>query len=132
MEKKIINTDKAPAAPGLLSQAILHSYSHVLEISGQLGVDPSTGKLVEGIENQTKQILKNIEAILSEVGWGMENIIKIRLFLSDMNDYNTVNEIYVKNFSDTLPTRIALAVKEIPLGGLVEIECTAAGNYDKS
>lgn len=127
--KKIIHSDKAPKATGLLSQAVLHDFKFTLEVSGQIGINPQIGKLVEGgIGPQTEQTLANIQAVLSSIGWGFENIIKARIYLADMADYQTVNEIYAKKFPNDPPARIALAVKQLPLGALVEIECTAAGD----
>ncbi len=130
--KKIISTSKAPAAPKLLSQAVLEDSKYHLEISGQIGLNPETGKLVEGgVEAEMKQALQNIEAILSEVGWTLENVTKVRLFLTDMTDYAKVNEIYMAKFTQNLPARIALAVKALPLSATIEIECVAAGDIAK-
>ena len=130
MGKESINSDKAPSTKGFpLSHAILHNYEYTMEISGQVGLDPKTVKLVDGgIEAETKQALKNIEAILSEVGWKFDNIIKVRIFVTDMKDYQKVNEIYAKKFTNGFPARAVLGVKELPLGAHVEIECTAAGS----
>jgi len=100
-----------------------------MELSGQIGINPQEGKLVTGgIEAETEQTLKNIGALLSEVGWNFKNIVKVRIFLADMKEYSVVNNIYMKYFTEELPTRIALAVKELPLGALVEIECVAVGD----
>jgi 2-iminobutanoate/2-iminopropanoate deaminase len=129
MEKTVISSEKAPKAIGPFSQAILHNFKYAMELSGQIGLDPQTGKLVEGgIEEQTKQTLTNIKNVLSEVGWDFNNLIKVRIFLTSMADYGTVNEIYAKLFEDKPPARVALAVKELPLGASIEIECTATGN----
>ncbi|PIN93749.1 reactive intermediate/imine deaminase [Candidatus Pacearchaeota archaeon CG10_big_fil_rev_8_21_14_0_10_31_24] len=127
--KKTITSENTPKAQGLLSQAILYDSKYTLELSGQIGINPREGKLVDGgIETETKQTLKNIGALLSEVGWDFKNIVKVRIFLADMKDYSVVNNIYMKYFTEKLPTRIALAVKELPLGALVEIECVAVGD----
>ena len=130
MGKQSINSEKAPSTKGFpLSHAIIHNLEYTMEISGQIGLDPKTMKLVEGgIEAQTIQALKNIEGILSEVGWDFGNIIKVRIFVTDMKNYQKVNEIYAKKFIKDLPARAVLGVKELPLGALVEIECTAAGS----
>jgi len=130
MGKESINSDKAPSAKGFpLSHAIMHNYEYVMELSGQIGLDPKTGKLVEGgVEAETKQAMNNIEGILSEVGWKFDNIIKVRIFVTEMKDYQKVNEIYAKKFTNDFPARAVLGVKELPLGAHVEIECTAAGN----
>ncbi|MBI2448348.1 reactive intermediate/imine deaminase [Candidatus Microgenomates bacterium] len=127
--KKIVSTTNAPAAPALLSQAILESSKYRLEISGQIGLNPVDGKLVEGgIEAETIQALKNVEAILTTVGWTFEHATKVRIYLTDMADYAKVNEVYATKFKTNLPTRIALVVKSLPLGALVEIECVATGD----
>lgn len=127
--KKIITSENAPKANGLLSQAIFYDSKYTMEFSGQVGINPKDGKLVDGgIEAETEQTFKNIGALLSEVGWNYKNILKVRIFLSDMKDYATVNKIYMKYFIGEMPTRIALAVKELPLGALVEIECVAVGD----
>ncbi len=123
MVKKIISAGSLP-----FSKAIVHNFEYTMELSGQVGIDPKTGKLVEGIEKQTHQTLENMKKILEEIGWGFENIIKVRIYLTDMNDYTIVNDIYKKFFSSDYPARVALAVKDLPLGALIEIECTAAGN----
>ncbi len=127
--KKIITSESAPKAKGLLSPAILHESRYVMELSGQVGMNPQEGKLVGGgVEPETEQILKNVGALLSEVGWNYDNITKIRIFLVSMEDYALINDVYKKYFTGELPTRTALAVKELPLGSLVEMECVAAGN----
>ncbi len=129
MAKQIIRSDKAPKATGPFSQAVLHDFKYTLELSGQIGINPQIGKLVDGgIVPQTEQTLANIQGVLSNIGWKFENIVKTRIYLSDMADYQTVNEIYSKKFPNDPPARIALAVKQLPLGALVEIECTAAGD----
>ena len=126
MVKKIIS------APSNLpfSKAIVHNQKYSMEISGQVGLN-FEGKLVEGIEEQTKQTFQNIKDILEEVGWDFSNLIKIRIFLADMKDYGTVNEIYSTYFENDFPTRVALAVKDLPLGALIEMDCTASGNEIK-
>lgn len=129
MKKIIISSINAPKATGPFSQAVLYNAEYNLELSGQVGIDPETGKLVEGgIRVETERTLKNIEAVLAEVGWGFENVVKARIYLADMNDYSIVNEIYAKKFQENPPARIALAVKSLPLGALVEIECVATGD----
>ena len=126
--KKIIATTKAPVATPLFSQAILESSKYRLEISGQIGLD-GNNKLVDGgIEAQTKQTLQNVEGILSELGWTLENLTKVRIYLVDMADYAKVNEAYGTKFTKNPPARIAIAVKALPLGALIEIECVAAGD----
>ncbi|MCK5061500.1 Rid family detoxifying hydrolase [Candidatus Parcubacteria bacterium] len=132
MDKTIISSNNAPKATGPFSQAVLHSSKYNLELSGQIGINPESGSLTEGgITAETEQTLNNIEAVLSEVGWGFENIIKCRIYLAEMKNYAVVNELYAKKFPINPPSRIALAVKDLPLGALVEIECVAAGDEIK-
>lgn len=124
MNKKII-----PFPANLpLSTAIVHNAKFTMEISGQIGLDPVTNKLAESIELQTENVIKAIENTLSEVGWTLQNIVKTRIFLTDMEDYAKMNEVYAKFFSKEFPARFALAVKALPLGAKVEIECTAVGD----
>ena len=123
MEKKVINTEKAPAAVRPYVQAI--QKGNVLYASGQLGLVPETGVLAEGIEGQTKQALANVQAILDEAGYTKEDIVKTSVFLDDINDFGTVNEIYAEFFGDAKPARSCVEVANLPKGGLVEIEFIA-------
>jgi len=120
MVKKLVSAGNFP-----FSKAVIHDLKYVMEVSGQVGLDSTTGKLVEGIEKQTRQSLDNIKSILEDEGWSFENITKVRIYLLDMADYTKVNEIYKSYFSKDYPARVALAVKALPLGALIEIECTA-------
>ncbi len=122
--KKIIFTEKAPAAIGPYSQAT--EVNGTIYISGQIPVDPSIGKVVEGgVEEQTHQVLKNMKAILEEAGIGFENVVKTTCLLSDMANFKAMNEVYAQYFTADFPARAAFAVRELPLGVLVEIECVA-------
>ena len=121
MTKKIISAGNVP-----FSKAIICDSKQFMEVSGQVGLDPITGKLTLGIEKQTKQSLDNIRKILEDEGWTLTDITKVRVYLVDMSDYAKVNEIYKNYFQENFPTRVALAVKALPLGALIEIECTAA------
>ncbi|MFH0905941.1 MAG: Rid family hydrolase [archaeon] len=112
------------------SKAIVHNHKYFMEISGQIGLN-SEGKLEEGIEEQTKRIFQNIKDILEEVGWDLNNLVKIRIFLIDMKDYSTMNKIYSMYFQNDFPTRVALAVKSLPLGALIEMDCSASGDKIK-
>lgn len=119
--KKAIHTTNAPAAIGPYSQAV--QSNGLLITSGQLGLDPSTGAFPEGgIKEQTEQALKNVEAILKEAGYSMDDVIKTTCFLASMDDFAAMNEVYAKHFSGTFPSRSAVAVKTLPKNGLVEIE----------
>lgn len=123
MSKQVIQTEHAPAAVGAYSQAI--KTGELLFVSGQLGLNPQTGKLEDGLEAQTKQILANLEAIVSSSGSKMGNIVKTTIFLTDMADFSVVNAIYAQAFTDNPPARSTVQVAALPLGGLVEIEAIA-------
>lgn len=123
MQKKI-NTEKAPGAIGPYSQAV--EIDQLVYTSGQLGIDPATGNLAEGVEAQTRQSLENVKAILTEAGLGMESIIKTLVFIKNMNDFGAVNKIYAEYIhGDVLPARSCVEVAALPKGGLVEIEVIA-------
>jgi 2-iminobutanoate/2-iminopropanoate deaminase len=122
--KKIINTPNAPKAIGPYSQAI--EANGTLYISGQLPIDPTTGTVVEGgISEQTEQVLKNVEAILKEADYTLENVVKSTCLLSTMDNFAGMNEVYAKFYSVNPPARVAYAVQKLPLGVLVEIETIA-------
>lgn len=122
--KKIIKTSNAPAAIGPYSQAV--EMKGILFISGQIPVDPATGRLVEGdITVQTKQVLKNIEAILQAAGYSFVEVVKSICYLSDMANFRAMNEVYAKFYFENQPARAAFAVKELPMGALIEIETIA-------
>lgn len=121
---KKISTDKAPAAIGPYSQAV--KTDSLIFVSGQIPVDPETGKLVDGIEDQTKQVFENIKAVLKAAGSDLTNVVKVTVFLSDMDNFQVVNNIYSCYFTgSTLPARCAVEVGALPKGSLVEIECIA-------
>jgi len=122
--KKVINTSNAPQAIGPYSQAILSE--NTLYISGQVPINPTTGKLIDGgIKEQTKQVMKNIEAILIEAGFAFTDVVKSTCLLSDMKNFAVMNEIYAEYYPTNPPARAAFAVKELPLSVLVEIETIA-------
>ncbi len=123
MSKRIIHTDKAPKAIGPYSQAV--EANGMLFISGQIPLNPQTGEMPEGIEAQTEQVMKNIEAILTEAGYSFKNVIKSTCLLSDMANFKAMNEVYGKYYPAEAPARAAFAVKGLPLGALVEIETIA-------
>lgn len=123
--KKVINSPKAPKAIGPYSQAI--EANGTLYISGKLPVDVNTGKFVEGgIKEQTEQSLKNIGHILEAAGYTYAHVIKTTCLLSDIANFASMNEVYAKYFTQECPARAAFAVKDLPLGALVEIEVVAA------
>lgn len=121
-----IHSDMAPAAIGPYSQAI-DSGAGLVFVSGQLPIDPTTGVFPEGgVKEQTRQSLKNAKAILEAAGLGLGNVVKTTVFLADMGDFAAMNEVYAQFFSAPFPARSAVAVKTLPKGALVEIECIAA------
>ncbi len=123
--KEIIHTGNAPKAVGTYSQAI--KSGNLLFVSGQIPIDPTTGKVVEGgITEQTHQVLKNMGAILREAGCDYSNVLKCTCLLSDMSDFAAMNSVYAEYFSENPPARAAFAVKGLPLGVMIEIECIAA------
>lgn len=124
MRKKIITTLKAPAAGGPYSQAV--EMNGMLFVSGQIAVDPQTGKMVEGdISVQTMRVMKNIEAILDEAGYNFAEVVKSTCYLSDIADFKAMNEVYSQFYFENQPARAAFAVKDLPLGALIEIETVA-------
>ncbi|MBO4582376.1 MAG: RidA family protein [Bacteroidales bacterium] len=123
MTKKIIHTDKAPAAIGPYSQAV--EAGNMLFISGQIPVNPATGDVPSDITAQTEQVMKNIEAILKEAGYDFKNIVKTTCLLSDIANFGPMNEVYAKYFPEACPARAAFAVRDLPKGVLVEIESIA-------
>lgn len=124
MALQIIRTAAAPAAIGPYSQAI--QTGNLLLTSGQLGLDPATGSLPEGVEAQAVQALKNIGAILSEAGYTKEDVVKTTVFIRNMGDFGKVNAIYAAFFGDHKPARSCVEVSALPKGGLVEIEVIAS------
>ena len=121
--KKVIHTDKAPAAIGPYSQAI--EANGMLFISGQIPVDPATGIVPEGIKAQTEQVMKNIAAILMEAGYKFEDVVKTTCLLSDIANFGAMNEVYAQYFLVNPPARAAFAVRDLPKGVMVEIETIA-------
>ena len=118
--KKIISTDRAPAAIGPYSQAI--RYGNLLFVSGQIALDPETGELVEGdIEVQTKQVLENLQAIIQEAGMSLQNVLKCSCFLKDMGDFVKFNGVYNSYFSESLPARETVEVGRLPKDVRVEV-----------
>ena len=126
--KKIISTTSAPAAIGAYNQAILAN--GVLYTSGQIAIEPKTGKLCEAdISLQTKQIFRNIENILKEAGFDLSDIVKTTVFIADMSLFSEFNEVYKTYFTkENAPARSCVAVKGLPMNALVEIECIAVKN----
>ena len=105
--KKVIATDKAPKAIGPYSQAI--EIDNTLYLAGQIGLDPASGKLVDGgIEKQTDRVMKNLQAVLDAAGYTFDNVVQTQVFVADLNDYKAMNDVYAKYFSDAPPARAAV------------------------
>ena len=122
--KEVISSKKAPGAIGPYSQGIVAG--GLVFVSGQLPIDAATGLMAEGIEQQTKQSLTNIQHILAEAGLTMKDVVKTTVFLADMSLFGDMNKVYATFFETDCPARSAVAVKALPKDALVEIECIAA------
>lgn len=118
-----LNSTNAPAALGPYSQALVQG--DMVFCSGQIPLNPATGEMAQGIENQTRQVLKNLTAVLAENGMTLANVIKTTVFLADLNDFTAMNEVYAQFFTQPFPARSCVQVAAIPKGSLVEIECIA-------
>lgn len=124
MMKKIVKTDKAPAAIGPYSQAVI--YENIVYCSGQIALDPQSMELVgDNIDEQTNQVMKNIEQVLSEAGSNFGKVLKCSIFLDNMNDFTTVNEIYGSYFKEDPPARETVEVSTLPKNVKIEISCIA-------
>jgi 2-iminobutanoate/2-iminopropanoate deaminase len=121
--KKIISTPAAPAAVGPYSQAV--EAAGTLYVSGQIPLDPATGKMPEGVEAQTEQVFANIEAILTAAGYTFDDVVKSTVLLADIADFAAVNAIYARYYTHDMPARAAYQVAALPLGARVEIETIA-------
>lgn len=123
--KKAVHTNNAPAAIGPYSQAVVAN--GFVFLSGQLPINPETGLFPEGgVKAQTLQSINNIKAILTEEGLTLSDVVKTMVFLADMGDFGEMNAVYADCFEGPFPARSAVAVKDLPKGALVEIECIAA------
>lgn len=123
MKRRTISSKNAPAAVGPYSHGV--KVGDTLFTSGQLGLDPVTGTLAEGIEAQTIQGLKNLEAVVKEAGMELKDIVKTTVFLADMDDFGTMNAIYADYFKGEAPARSCVQAAALPKGGLFEIEAVA-------
>lgn len=121
--KRIIHTDRAPKAVGPYSQAV--EANGTLYISGQLPVDPATGRVPETIEEQTEQALKNIGAILEAAGYAYTDVVRSTVLLADMDDFAAMNAVYARFYTQDMPSRVCYQVARLPLGVKVEIEAIA-------
>ena len=123
MTRQAISTGNAPAAIAAYSQAIRSG--DMVFCAGQLGVDPTTGELVEGVEAQAERALKNLTAVLDAAGLSFDDVVKTTCFLADINDFAAFNAVYVKFMPDPPPARSTFQVAALPRGGLIEIEAIA-------
>lgn len=124
MDKKIIYTEKAPKPIGPYSQAI--QAGEFLFLSGQIPIDPSTGEVIKGdVREQTRQVLENLKAILESQGLGMENVVKVTIFLKDLTRFNEVNEVYKTYFSTSAPARTTVEISRLPRDCELEMEAIA-------
>lgn len=125
MKKEIIVSQNAPAPVGPYSQAV--KVGGLLFCSGQIAIDPVTNEVFKGdVRLQTERIMKNIDAVLKAAGAGFANVVKTTIFLTDMNDFTAVNEVYAKSFTGAPPARSTVAVSALPKGVTVEIEVVAS------
>lgn len=124
MEKRSIQTDKAPAAIGPYSQAIV--VGQLVYTSGQIGLDPGTGQLVPGgVAAEAERVLENLGHVLAAAGSSLARVVKTTIFLTEMTDFAAVNEVYGKYFTGVTPARSTVAVKALPRGAVVEVEAVA-------
>jgi 2-iminobutanoate/2-iminopropanoate deaminase len=124
MTKKVISTTSAPAAVGPYSQAIVAN--GFIFCAGQIPLDPQSGELVEGsIGDQTRRCMQNLAAVLTEAGTGLDDVVKVTVYLADIGDYADFNDAYAEFAGSNPPARAAFAVKDLPRGARVEIECVA-------
>ena len=126
MSKNIINDTKAPEAVGTYSQGV--EYNGVYYFSGQIGINPETGVMQEGVKAQLDQVLQNIDYLLEGTNLTREHILKTTIFLQDLGDFSLVNEAYIEFFNDPYPARSCVQAAALPKGALVEIEIIAAKN----
>ncbi len=124
MKRQIINTTEAPSAIGPYSQAV--QAGELLFVSGQIPIDPASGELVQGgVEAETRQVLNNLKAILEAAGSSLEKVVKATLFIADMNQFGTINEIYAEYFQAAPPARACVEVARLPRDVQIEIEAVA-------
>ncbi|MCF7792234.1 MAG: RidA family protein [Victivallales bacterium] len=123
MEKKIISTNNAPAAIGPYSQAVC--IDKFVYTSGQIPLDPETGEIAPDIKSQTEQVMKNVKAVLEAAGTDLKHVIKTLIFIKNMGDFSTVNEIYGSYFTEAPPARSCVEAARLPKDVLIEIEAVA-------
>ncbi|KEQ97657.1 hypothetical protein AUEXF2481DRAFT_63115 [Aureobasidium subglaciale EXF-2481] len=122
--KQVIVTDRAPSLPAIYSQAIV--VNGLVFCSGTIAIDPKDGEIIQGdIKDRTHQVLKNLSAVLEAAKTSLDNVVKLNVYLSNMDDFAAMNEVYVEYFPNKKPCRTCVAVKTLPWGTDVEMECTA-------
>ena len=132
MKKRIISTEKAPAAVGTYSQAVAITDGTTIYLSGQIPLVPETMEVIEGgIENEIHQIFKNLSAVCEEAGGGLNDIVKLNIFLTDLNNFALLNEIMATYFKQPYPARAAIGIKELPKGVSVEMDGVMVLNSDQ-
>jgi len=132
MKKRIISTEKAPAAVGTYSQAVAVSGGTTIYLSGQIPLVPETMEIVDGgIENEIHQVFKNLTAVCQEAGGDLSNIVKLNIFLTDLNNFAILNEIMSSYFDQPYPARAAIGVNELPKGVSVEMDGVMVINSDQ-
>lgn len=120
MSKTVINTDKAPAAIGTYSQAI--KAGNTVYLSGQIPLDPKTMELVEGFEPQAVQVFENLKAVAEAAGGSLKDVVKLNIFLTDLGNFATVNEVMGRYFQQPYPARAAIGIAALPKGSQVEMD----------
>ncbi len=124
MEREVIKSANAPAALGPYSQAI--KVGDTLYCSGQIPIDPATGQLVsDSVEAETRQVMENLKAVVTEAGFAMSDVVRCTVYMTDMEDYAKINEVYGQYFTETPPARVAVQVANLPKYVNVEISCIA-------
>ncbi len=132
MKKRIISTEKAPAAVGTYSQAVAITGGVTIYLSGQIPLVPETMEVIEGgIENEIHQIFKNLSAVCEEAGGSLDDIVKLNIFLTDLNNFALLNEIMATYFEQPYPARAAIGIKELPKGVSVEMDGVMVVNSDQ-
>ena len=132
MKKRIISTEKAPAAVGTYSQAVAITDGTTIYLSGQIPLVPETMEVIGGgIENEIHQIFKNLSAVCEEAGGGLNDIVKLNIFLTDLNNFALLNEIMATYFKQPYPARAAIGIKELPKGVSVEMDGVMVLNSDQ-
>ena len=131
MKKQIIQTDDAPQAIGTYSQAVRVNTGDTVYVSGQIPLDPTTMQMVTGIESQIQQVFLNLKAVTTASGGSLGDIVKLNIFLTDLDDFAMVNKIMASYFDQPYPARAAIGVKELPKGALIEMDGVMVINSDQ-